>query len=118
MTLASQSSNAEFAQAGFVVKREKEQMDIVSMYYKKLKEAQAEVACNEVSQKCDGKECQANVSFVEFFEAMDALTKNFFWYRYHTWYCATFHYYAGMYGSVRIFFKVLVKALVPVGSSM
>ena len=78
MTLASQSSNAEFAQAGFVVKREKEQMDIVSMYYKKLKEAQAEVACIEVSQKCDGKECQENVSFVEFFEAMDALTKNFF----------------------------------------
>ena len=34
-----------------------------------------------MSQKCDGKEYQENVSFVEFFEAklfeaMDALTKN------------------------------------------
>ena len=46
------------------------------MYREKLKEAQTEVASNEVSQKCDGKEYQENVSYVEFFEAMDALTKN------------------------------------------
>jgi hypothetical protein len=51
------------------------------MYRKKLKEAQTEVSSNEVSQKCDGKEYQENVSFDEFFEAklfeaMDALTKN------------------------------------------
>jgi hypothetical protein len=50
------------------------------MYREKLKEARTEVASNEVSQKCDGKEYQENVSFVEFFEAlseaMDALTKN------------------------------------------
>ena len=77
MTLASQSSNAEFSRATFLVKREKELVDIVSMYHKKLKEAWAEVASNEVSQKCDGKEYQENVSFVEFFEAMDALNKNY-----------------------------------------
>ena len=81
MTLASQSSNAEFSRATFLVKREKELMDVVSMYREKLKEARTEVASNEVSQKCDGKEYQENVSFVEFFEAklfeaMDALTKN------------------------------------------
>ena len=53
------------------------------MYREKLKEAQTEVASNEVSQKCDGKEYQENdhVSFVEFFEpklfeAMDAMNKN------------------------------------------
>ena len=55
-------------------------MDVASMYREKLKEARTEVASNEVSQKCDGKEYQENVSFVEFFEAlseaMDALTKN------------------------------------------
>ena len=81
MTLAFQSSNAEFSRATFLVKREKELMDVVSMYREKLKEARTEVASNEVSQKCDGKEYQENVSFVEFFEAklfeaMDALTKN------------------------------------------
>ena len=57
-------------------------MDVVSMYREILKEAQTEVASNEVSQKFDGKEYQENVTFVEFFEAklfeaMDALTKNF-----------------------------------------
>ena len=51
-------------------------MDVISMYRKKLKKVQAEVASNEVSHKCDGKEYQENVSFVEFFEAMDALTTN------------------------------------------
>ena len=71
MTLALLSSNAEFAQAGFVVKREKELMDIVSMYHKKLKEARAEVASNEVSQKSDGKEYQENVS-------LNFLKPNFF----------------------------------------
>ena len=50
-------------------------MDVVSMYREKLKEARTEVASNEVSQKCDGKEYQENVSFVEFFEAK-ALTMN------------------------------------------
>ena len=69
MTLAFQSSNAEFSRATFLVKREKELMDVVSMYREKLKEARTEVASNEVSQKCDGEEYQENVSFVEFFEA-------------------------------------------------
>ena len=52
------------------------------MYRERLKETRDEVASNEVSQKCDGKEFQENVSCVEFFEAtrfeaMDAaLTKN------------------------------------------
>ena len=81
MTLAFQSSNAEFSRATFLVKREKELIDVVNMYREKLKEALTEVASNEVSQKCDGKEYQENVSFVEFFEAkrfeaMDALNKN------------------------------------------
>ena len=81
MTFASQSSNVEFSRETFLVKREKELMDVVSMYREKLKEARTEVASNEVSQKCDGKEYQENVSFVEFFEAklfeaMDALNKN------------------------------------------
>ena len=51
-------------------------MDVIIMYRKKLKKVQAEVASNEVSHKCDGKVYQENVSFVEFFEAMDALTTN------------------------------------------
>ena len=58
MTLAFQSSNAEFARAAFLVKREKELMDVVIMYREKLKEARTEVASNEVSQKCDGEEYQ------------------------------------------------------------
>jgi len=41
-------------------------MDVVSMYREKLKEAWAEVANNEVSQECDGKEYQETVSLVEF----------------------------------------------------
>ena len=51
-------------------------MDVVSMSCTKLIEARAELARNEVSQKCDSKEYQENVSIVEFFEAMDVLTKN------------------------------------------
>ena len=56
-------------------------MDVVSMSCTKLIEARAELARNEVSQKCDSKEYQENVSFVEFFEAklfeaIDALKKN------------------------------------------
>ena len=42
-------------------------MDGVSMYREKLKEAQTEVASNEVSQACDVKEYQENVSLVEYF---------------------------------------------------
>ena len=81
MTLASQSSNAEFSRATFLVKREKELVDVVNIYRKKLKEAWTEVASNKVSQKCDGKEYQENnVIFLIFeakrFEAMNALTKN------------------------------------------
>mgnify|MGYP006216589121 FL=1 len=45
------------------------------MYREKFKEAQAEVASNEVSQHFDGKEYQR--MSVHFVEAMDALTKNF-----------------------------------------
>ena len=79
--LASQSSNTELAQTTLAVKREREiLMVVVSMYRKKFKEAQAEVASNEVSQHFDGKEYQRmSVHFVEAkpFEAMDALTKNF-----------------------------------------
>ena len=57
MTLgASQSSNAELSRAFFLVKREKKLMDVVSLYCEKLREARTEVASNEVSQKCDGKE--------------------------------------------------------------
>ena len=69
MTLASQSYNTELAQASLAVTREKEPMDVVSMYLKKLKEAWAEIASNEWSQKCDGNEYQENVSFVSFFKA-------------------------------------------------
>ena len=46
MTLAFQSSNAEFSQATFLVKREKELMDGVSMHCEKLKEARNELASN------------------------------------------------------------------------
>ena len=43
-------------------------MDGVSMYREKLKEARTEVvASNEVSQACDVKEYQENVSLVEYF---------------------------------------------------
>ena len=45
------------------------------MYREKLKEARADKASNEASQKFDGKEYQENGSFVESFEAMNALTK-------------------------------------------
>ena len=62
MTLgASQSSNAELSRAFFLVKREKKLMDVVSLYCEKLREARTEVASNEVSQKCDGKEYQMSV---------------------------------------------------------
>ena len=62
MTLAFQSSNAEFSRATFLVKREKELIDVVrTLYREKLKEARSEVASNEVSQKCDGKEYQMSV---------------------------------------------------------
>jgi hypothetical protein len=44
MTLASQSSNTELAQATLAVKQ-----DVVSMYREILKEAWAEVVSNEVS---------------------------------------------------------------------
>ena len=37
MTLPSQSSNKGFVQASFVVKQEKELMNLVSMYHEKLK---------------------------------------------------------------------------------
>ena len=66
ITLAFQSSNSEFSGATFLVKREKELMDVVSMYREKLKEARTEVASNEVSQKCDGKEYQENAVLLNF----------------------------------------------------
>ena len=48
MILASQSSNAQFSRATFLVKQVMELMDVVSMYREKLKEAWTEVASNEV----------------------------------------------------------------------
>jgi len=82
MTIAFQSSNAEFSRATFIVKREKELMNVVSMYREKLKEARTEVASNEVSQKCDGKEYKRMSVLVNFLKPnflklwLDALTKN------------------------------------------
>ena len=73
---SSQNSKTELAQATLAVKREKKLMDVVSMYREKLKEAGVGLASNEVSQKQFGKQYQENVSFVAFFEVMDALTKN------------------------------------------
>ena len=56
------SSNTESAQATLAVRREKQLMKFTSMNRENLKESRAEVANNEKSKKCEGKEYQENVS--------------------------------------------------------
>ena len=74
MTPASQSSSAEFAQTrtSFVVKRKKELMYIVRSMYCERGLSWSSKQWSVLSQKCDGKEYEETVSFVEIFEAMDA----------------------------------------------